>query len=143
MATKTTWTFEIEIAKKVPENYWLMKLPAGSTSLDLTGSQSDDKVSNEAVLSLTRPDKASICISFCFPSSGICICKRYLCETMVPQPCSLAMLWALIDSVTVPIWFTWGRREEVKDRKLISKGSKTGSSKHKPSGGVRCMPSSR
>ena len=94
MATKTTWTFEIEIAKKESENYWLMKLklPAGSTSLDLTGSKSDDKVSNEAILSLARPDKASICISFCFPSSGICICKRYLCETMVPQPCSLAML---------------------------------------------------
>ena len=68
------------------------KLPAGSTSLDLTGSKSDDKVSNEAILSLARPDKASICIYFCFPSSGICICKRYLCETMVPQPCSLAML---------------------------------------------------
>merc|ERR1719151_505676 len=33
-----------------------------------------------------------------------------LCETMVPQPCSLAMLCALMDSVTVPIWFTFSRR---------------------------------
>ena len=29
-----------------------------------------------------------------------------LCETMVPQPSALAMLCALIDSVTVPIWLT-------------------------------------
>ena len=29
---------------------------------------------------------------------------------MVPHPCSFAMLCALIDSVTVPIWFTFNSR---------------------------------
>ena len=38
------------------------------------------------------------------------------CEVMTPQPAALAMLTALMLSVMVPIWFTWGeeggRREE-------------------------------
>ena len=35
-----------------------------------------------------------------------------LCETMTPQPPSCAMLQALMDSVTVPIWFTLSSRPE-------------------------------
>jgi len=32
-------------------------------------------------------------------------------DTMVPQPFDFAKLWALIDSVTVPIWFTFNKRQ--------------------------------
>lgn len=32
-------------------------------------------------------------------------------DTMVPQPFDFARLWALIDSVTDPIWFTFSRRQ--------------------------------
>merc|ERR1719369_2406227 len=34
-----------------------------------------------------------------------------LCETMVPQPLLLARRWALMLSVTEPIWFTLSRRQ--------------------------------
>lgn len=32
-------------------------------------------------------------------------------DTMVPHPFDFARLWALIDSVTDPIWFTFNRRQ--------------------------------
>jgi|LauGreDrversion4_1035100.scaffolds.fasta_scaffold390561_1 hypothetical protein len=38
--------------------------------------------------------------------------KYYLWDTMTPQPSSWAMAQALIDSVTVPIWFTLSNRPE-------------------------------
>lgn len=34
-----------------------------------------------------------------------------LCDTMVPQPLLLASKWALIDSVTVPIWLTFRSKQ--------------------------------